>query len=153
VYGEMPEEGRHSRQCQPSGKNLCGSRGHAASRSAEGNCRAVKLTATGGSDVQCSRIGRSDAGGRLPAVRRTVGMMLPLAVPASHASAQAVSIAPVGVGHAIHRHQREGMARAKREGRYQGRVPTALRPTEGRWVKPSEIAVRLGASRANVHQC
>jgi hypothetical protein len=32
VYGDMPEEGGHSRQCQPSGNNLCGSREYADSR-------------------------------------------------------------------------------------------------------------------------
>jgi hypothetical protein len=68
VYGDMPEEGGHSRQCQPSGNNLCGSREHPPSGGVEGNCRAVKLTAT---RVRCSVqcIGRSDAGHRLPAAR------------------------------------------------------------------------------------
>jgi hypothetical protein len=56
VYGDMPEEGRHSRECQPSGKNLCDSRGQAARRSAEDDCRAGKLT-EGGFDVQCNALG------------------------------------------------------------------------------------------------
>ena len=53
--------------------------------------------------------------------------------------------------------QREGIAKAKREGRYKGRVPTARRlaaeiaglKAEG--VRPSEIAVKLGsAGRASI---
>ena len=51
--------------------------------------------------------------------------------------------------------QREGIAKAKREGRYKGRVPTTRRQsakivrlrTDG--VTPSEIAVRLGIGRAS----
>jgi DNA invertase Pin-like site-specific DNA recombinase len=54
--------------------------------------------------------------------------------------------------------QREGIARAKREGRYKGRVPTARRQAaevirlkqEG--VRPSEIALRLGIGRASVYR-
>jgi DNA invertase Pin-like site-specific DNA recombinase len=54
--------------------------------------------------------------------------------------------------------QREGIAKAKREGRYKGRVPTARRKaaeiirlkTEG--VRPSEIASRLGIGRASVYR-
>jgi DNA invertase Pin-like site-specific DNA recombinase len=54
--------------------------------------------------------------------------------------------------------QREGIAKAKREGRYKGRVPTARRQAaevarlmaEG--VRPSEIASRLGIGRASVYR-
>jgi DNA invertase Pin-like site-specific DNA recombinase len=54
--------------------------------------------------------------------------------------------------------QREGIAKAKQEGRYKGRVPTARRQaaeiirlkTEG--VRPSEIASRLGIGRASVYR-
>ena len=54
--------------------------------------------------------------------------------------------------------QREGIAKAKREGRYIGRVPTARRQaaeiirlnSEG--ASPSEIAVRLGIGRASVYR-
>ncbi len=54
--------------------------------------------------------------------------------------------------------QREGIARAKREHRYKGRVPTARRQAaeiirlklEG--VRPSEIASRLGIGRASVYR-
>jgi DNA invertase Pin-like site-specific DNA recombinase len=54
--------------------------------------------------------------------------------------------------------QREGIAKAKREGRYKGRVPTARRlaaeiaglKAEG--VRPSEIALRLGIGRASVYR-
>ena len=54
--------------------------------------------------------------------------------------------------------QREGIAKAKREGRYKGRVPTARRlsveiirlKTEG--VRPSEIASRLRIGRASVYR-
>ncbi len=54
--------------------------------------------------------------------------------------------------------QRDGIAKAKREGRYKGRTPTARRQAaeiirlkeEG--VKPSEIAVRLGIGRASVYR-
>jgi DNA invertase Pin-like site-specific DNA recombinase len=44
--------------------------------------------------------------------------------------------------------QREGVARAKSEGKYRGRVPTAQRKGQG--VKPAEIAQKLGISRASV---
>jgi hypothetical protein len=46
LHGDMPEEGRHSRKCQPSGNNLCGSRECAGCGSLKGKRRAVKLTAT-----------------------------------------------------------------------------------------------------------
>ena len=54
--------------------------------------------------------------------------------------------------------QREGIVKAKAQGRYKGRVPTARRQadeitrlrTEG--VRPSEIAVRLGIGRASVYR-
>ncbi len=54
--------------------------------------------------------------------------------------------------------QREGIAKAKRDGRYKGRVPTARRQAleiirlkeEG--VRPSEIASRLGVGRASVYR-
>ena len=54
--------------------------------------------------------------------------------------------------------QREGIAKAKREGRYKGRVPTVRRQAaeiirlkeEG--VRPSEIASRLGIGRASVYR-
>ena len=55
--------------------------------------------------------------------------------------------------------QREGIAKAKREGRYKGRVPTARRtgrrdrPAQGsEGVRPSEIASRLGIGRASVYR-
>ncbi len=54
--------------------------------------------------------------------------------------------------------QREGIAKAKREGRYKGRVPTARRQTADiiklreAGVTPSEIAVRLGVGRASVYR-
>jgi DNA invertase Pin-like site-specific DNA recombinase len=51
--------------------------------------------------------------------------------------------------------QREGIAKAKREGRYKGRVPTArckiIRLKE-EGVRPSEIASRLGIGRASVYR-
>ena len=54
--------------------------------------------------------------------------------------------------------QREGIVKAKAQGRYKGRVPTARRQaaeiirlkTEG--VRPSEIAIRLGIGRASVYR-
>jgi DNA invertase Pin-like site-specific DNA recombinase len=54
--------------------------------------------------------------------------------------------------------QREGIAKAKREGRYKGRIPTARRQaaevarfqTEG--VRVAEIASRLGIGRASVYR-
>ena len=52
--------------------------------------------------------------------------------------------------------QREGIARAKAEGKYQGRVPTARRQANkvielrGQGIKPEEIGQRLGISRASV---
>ena len=54
--------------------------------------------------------------------------------------------------------QREGIVKAKAQGRYKGRVPTARRQaaeiirlkTEG--VRPSEIATRLGIGRASVYR-
>jgi DNA invertase Pin-like site-specific DNA recombinase len=54
--------------------------------------------------------------------------------------------------------QREGIAKAKREGRYKGRVPTARRQAteaarlKAEGVKPSEIASRLGIGRASVYR-
>ena len=55
--------------------------------------------------------------------------------------------------------QREGIAKAKAEGRYKGRAPTAMRQASevlalrGAGVKPGEIATRLGISRASVYRC
>jgi DNA invertase Pin-like site-specific DNA recombinase len=52
--------------------------------------------------------------------------------------------------------QREGVTNAKPEGKYRGRVPTAQRKAAEvvelrcRGVKPEEIAVKLGISRASV---
>jgi len=54
--------------------------------------------------------------------------------------------------------QREGIAKAKRDGRYKGRVPTARRQTaeiirlKDAGVRPSEIASRLGIGRASVYR-
>jgi DNA invertase Pin-like site-specific DNA recombinase len=54
--------------------------------------------------------------------------------------------------------QREGLAKAKHEGRYKGRVPTARRQAieierlKGQGVRPSEIASRLGIGRASVYR-
>jgi DNA invertase Pin-like site-specific DNA recombinase len=54
--------------------------------------------------------------------------------------------------------QREGIAKAKREGRYKGRAPTARRKADqiaqlkSEGIKPSEIAVRLGIGRASVYR-
>jgi DNA invertase Pin-like site-specific DNA recombinase len=54
--------------------------------------------------------------------------------------------------------QREGIAKAKREGRYKGRVPTARRQADeiarlkSEGVRPSEIASRLGIGRASVYR-
>jgi DNA invertase Pin-like site-specific DNA recombinase len=54
--------------------------------------------------------------------------------------------------------QREGIARAKKQGRYKGRVPTARRQAieiirlKGAGVSPSEIASRLGVGRASVYR-
>ncbi len=54
--------------------------------------------------------------------------------------------------------QRDGIAKAKRAGRYRGRAPTARRQAaeiirlKEAGVKPSEIAVRLGIGRASVYR-
>lgn len=54
--------------------------------------------------------------------------------------------------------QREGIAKAKAEGKYQGRVPTAqrqandVRRLKAEGVKPVEIARRLGIGRASVYR-
>ena len=54
--------------------------------------------------------------------------------------------------------QREGIAKAKREGRYRGRVPTARRQSDEiirlkqAGIRPSEIALRLGIGRASVYR-
>jgi DNA invertase Pin-like site-specific DNA recombinase len=54
--------------------------------------------------------------------------------------------------------QREGIAKAKREHRYKGRVPTARRQTaeiirlKEAGIRPSEIAVKLGIGRASVYR-
>ena len=54
--------------------------------------------------------------------------------------------------------QREGIAKAKREGRYKGRVPNVRRQAaeiirlKELGVRPSEIASRLGIGRACVYR-
>lgn len=54
--------------------------------------------------------------------------------------------------------QREGIAKAKSEGRYKGRAPTARRQTaevlrlRGEGVTPAEIARRLGLSRMSIYR-
>jgi DNA invertase Pin-like site-specific DNA recombinase len=54
--------------------------------------------------------------------------------------------------------QREGIAKAKAEGRYKGRKPTArvkaeeVRRLQGQGVRPTEIAERLGIGRASVYR-
>jgi DNA invertase Pin-like site-specific DNA recombinase len=54
--------------------------------------------------------------------------------------------------------QRDGIAKAEREGRYKGRVPTARRQVaeiermKAQGVRPSEIASRLGIGRASVYR-
>ena len=54
--------------------------------------------------------------------------------------------------------EREGIAKAKREGRYKGRVPTVRRQADeivrlkAEGVRPTEIAVRLGIGRASVYR-
>jgi len=54
--------------------------------------------------------------------------------------------------------QREGIAKAKRDGKYKGRVPTARRQAaeiarlKAEGVRPSEIAGRLGIGRASVYR-
>jgi DNA invertase Pin-like site-specific DNA recombinase len=53
--------------------------------------------------------------------------------------------------------QREGIAKAKRDGKYKGRVPTARRQAaeiarlKAEGVRLSEIALRLGIGRASVY--
>jgi DNA invertase Pin-like site-specific DNA recombinase len=54
--------------------------------------------------------------------------------------------------------QREGIAKAKADGKYKGRVPTAQRQADAvmklkaEGVKPTEIAQRLGLGRASVYR-
>ncbi|MDB5375844.1 MAG: putative resolvase [Rubritepida sp.] len=54
--------------------------------------------------------------------------------------------------------QREGIAKAKAEGKHQGRAPTALRQAKtvrqlkADGMKPTEIAVHLGIDRASVYR-
>ena len=54
--------------------------------------------------------------------------------------------------------QREGIAKAKAEGKYKGRAPTArakapeIRGLHAQGVGPTEIARRLGISRASVYR-
>jgi DNA invertase Pin-like site-specific DNA recombinase len=54
--------------------------------------------------------------------------------------------------------QREGIAKAKKEGRYRGRIPTARQKAtevlhfKNSGMKPQEIARRLGISRASVYR-
>lgn len=54
--------------------------------------------------------------------------------------------------------QREGIAKAKAEGKYRGRVPTAQRQAadvlklKAEGVRPTEIAKRLGIGRASVYR-
>ncbi len=55
--------------------------------------------------------------------------------------------------------QREGIATAKREGKYKGRKPTArmkageVKKLLSSGLGPTEIAMRLGISRASVYRC
>jgi DNA invertase Pin-like site-specific DNA recombinase len=55
--------------------------------------------------------------------------------------------------------QREGIAKAKAEGKYTGRQPTAMAKAKqvqalrGQGVAPIEIARQLGISRASVYRC
>jgi DNA invertase Pin-like site-specific DNA recombinase len=54
--------------------------------------------------------------------------------------------------------QREGIARAKEQGRYKGRAPTARRQADdiirlrSEGIRPTEIASRLGIGRASVYR-
>ena len=54
--------------------------------------------------------------------------------------------------------QREGIAKAKAEGRYKGRAPTARRQAadiirlKSEGVRPAEIARKLGIGRASVYR-
>lgn len=54
--------------------------------------------------------------------------------------------------------QREGIAKAKAEGKYQGRAPTVARQAEdmrrllAEGVKPAEIARRMGVARSSVYR-
>ena len=54
--------------------------------------------------------------------------------------------------------QREGIAKAQAAGRYKGRKPTAkgkaqeVMTLEGEGVRPTDIATRLGISRASVYR-
>ena len=54
--------------------------------------------------------------------------------------------------------QREGIAKAKRDGRYKGRVPTARRQAaevirlKSEGIRPAEIARKLGIGRASVYR-
>jgi DNA invertase Pin-like site-specific DNA recombinase len=54
--------------------------------------------------------------------------------------------------------QREGIAKAQRDGKYKGRVPTARRRAaemirlKDAGIRPTEIAVRLGIGRASVYR-
>jgi DNA invertase Pin-like site-specific DNA recombinase len=55
--------------------------------------------------------------------------------------------------------QREGIAKAKAEGKYKGRQPTAMAKAKqvqalrGQGIAPMEIARQLGISRASVYRC
>lgn len=55
--------------------------------------------------------------------------------------------------------QREGIAKAKAQGKYKGRKPTAMSQAEkvkqlhGEGMKPAKIVERLGISRASVYRC
>lgn len=55
--------------------------------------------------------------------------------------------------------QREGIAKAKSGGKYQGRKPTAMakasevRRMKSEGVRPTDIAARLGISRMSVYRC
>ncbi len=55
--------------------------------------------------------------------------------------------------------QLEGIAKARAEGKYKGRAPTArrqaaqVRAMKGEGLKMSEIAAHLGMSRASAYRC
>ena len=128
---------------------------------------ALDYVREGDTFIQAGEVGRRPAGDRGPArsqegLAQGAGDVRCPAARHGHGDGQ-VMLAVIGaVGQAereaMLERQREGIAKAKAEGRYRSRVPTVRRQAaeivrlKETGVSPSEIASRLGIGRASVYR-